>query len=436
MKKWLLACAGLLVSLLLVLPLAMGIALEQAAKILVQGLADTPAVGLGASHFERGYSSSQLSLELNPLLDGAHQKLNLQVHFRQGPLLIGSNSAFGLMGVTLDLKAAPSAQLQSSTEESLYHLDGTLDLKGEGRFTDRYTPLSLNLSTGRGQWSRGEGAGRVNWQAKRLDYEGRLSQLSWQSANFSLNLADTQIAKQVTLQPEGLSWFTRVAFKALNAQVQEDQYWLQRGALGISGQLSGGTPKAERAWHASLVAEEFKSKTLQLASLDANLALDQVPAEGLIPLAALVVSPEPPEVFAEQAYEVAQQYLKPAAGFVIERLGAVQEDKPFWLSGRVELAPLADLPKDAWRTPAQVLSQLTGTAEIHLDKTLLPLWAKGYIEAANTGQPSLSSAQLEVLAKAFVGQGMLTDAGVQYSCNLRFKAGELSLNDKPLVLPF
>ena len=45
MKKWLLACAGLLVSLLLVLPLAMGIALEQAAKILVQSLADTPAVG-------------------------------------------------------------------------------------------------------------------------------------------------------------------------------------------------------------------------------------------------------------------------------------------------------------------------------------------------------------------------------------------------------
>ena len=131
-----------------------------------------------------------------------------------------------------------------------------------------------------------------NWQAKRLDYEGRLSQLSWQSANFSLNLADTQIAKQVTLQPEGLSWFTRVAFKALNAQVQEDQYWLQRGAPGISGQLSGGTPKAERAWHASLVAEEFKSKTLQLASLDANLALDQVPAEGLI-LAALVVSRNP-----------------------------------------------------------------------------------------------------------------------------------------------
>lgn len=435
MKKGLWVFAGLLVSLVAAMPLAVGIALEQAFNLLLRDLAATPAVGLGASRFERGYASSHLSIELRPLLDGTPQPLQLLIHLRHGPVLTGDHLTLGLLGVRLDLKAANTAQLQAAQEE-LYHLDGRMDLWGAARFTDRYNPLSLNLVAGRGQWSRGEGAGRFNWQAKRLDYEGSLAQLSWQSPNLTINLADTQIAKQISLTNSGLSWFSRVAFKALNAQLQANDYWLQRGALGVSGQLNGPLQNNPHRWQMSLVAETFKSKAVQLTSLDANLALEQVPSDGLLAWAALALSPQAEQAYAEQAFSLAQRYLQGPAALVVERVGAVQEEKTFWLTGRVELAPLAALPVEAWRTSEDLMAQLTGAGEIHLDKTLLPIWAKTYLAASGDGGNNFSPAQIEVLAKAFAGQGMLTEVGDHYSCRVAFKPGALLLNDKPVAMPF
>ncbi|HMW73539.1 MAG TPA: DUF945 family protein [Cellvibrionaceae bacterium] len=436
MKKWLIVSASCVLSLAAALPMAVGLGLEPVVNLLVSGLTTQTALGLADSRFERGYANSQLSLTFKPLLDGAPQSLQLVVHFKHGPLLVGAGLELGLLGVTAQLKANPTAQVSTSGDEPVYQLDGRIDLSGAGSFTDRYSPLALTLQQGRGQWSRGEGAGRLNWQTKHLDYEGRLSQLSWQSPNFALNLADTTIAKQVSLRADGLSWFSRVAFKALNAQVQADHYWLQRGALGIGGQASA-TDSAPGRWQLSLVAEEFKAKAVQLASLDANLALDQVPSDALLPFAALMLSSQAPEAWAQEANTLAQQYLKAPAELSIERLGAVQEGKTFWLSGRVDLAALAAMPQQAWQTAQGIATQLNGSGEIHLDKALLPLWAKAYLEASAGGNgQSLAPAQIEILAKAFVGQGMLTEEGANYSCKVVFNAGDISLNGKPMALPF
>lgn len=434
MKKFFLVAAGLLLSLAAALPLAVGLGLEQAVNRLLSELTRVDALALAASRYERGYASSQLDLEFKPLLNGAPQPLSLRVRFKHGPLLAGTQLQLGLLGLNAELTATSTAQLNVAKDEALYQLEGLINVWGAGSFTDCYNPLSLALQQGRGQWGRGEGRGRVNWQAQRVDYEGHLSQLSWQSPELSVNLADIDIAKQASLTADGAQWFSRLAFKALNAQLQNQQYWLQRGALGISRAGSASLATPER-WQMSLVAEDFKAKHLQLTSLDANFALDQVPAAWLLPFAGLLFSAAPPEVFAAQAHALTQQHLKAPAGLLVERFGAVQEGKTFWLSGRVELATLAALPLEAWGAPEAVLGQLAGSGEVHLDKSLLPLWAKAYLDNSSNGQ-TLSPAQIEVLAKAFVAQGMLTEAGEHYRTQVAFKAGEITLNDKPVVLPF
>jgi hypothetical protein len=440
MKKWLFVLAGLLLSLALALPLAIGLGLEQGVNLLLPQLTNNPAAAVVSSLFERGYGTSQLSLVLKPQLDGSPQSVSLLVHFRHGPLLTGGRLELGLLGINLDLKVAPSPQVTIAPDDPLYHLDGRIGLFGAATFVDHYNPISLNLAAGQGQWSRGEGAGRINWQAKRLDYEGRLSQLSWRSPNLVVNLADTQIAKQLSLSGYVINWFSRIAFKALNAQLQEQAYWLQQGALGISGQASAalateGLDAVPARWQLSLVAEDYKSKAVQLTSLDANLALDQVPAAWLVGFAALASNPGSSEEFAGQAAALAKKHIKLPAELLIERIGAVQEGKTFWFTGRVPLAPLTTMPPAAWNSVEATLAQLSGNGEIHLEKTLVPVWAKSYLEASGNGQ-SFSPAQIEVLAKAFVGQGMLTEMGDHYSCKVGFKPGEITLNEKPVLLPF
>jgi hypothetical protein len=419
--------------LLAALPLCLGFALDYAFKQAVNSL------GLSDTHFERGYLSSRAQITLKPLLEGTPQPLSLDIQLQHGPLLLAPSLQLGVLGFTAEVKStAATPQLNvANINEPIYRLQGLIDLKGGGTFTDAYTAASLVLNNGQIQWSRGEGAGQLNLNLKRLTYEGRLSQLSWQAPNTLLNLGVPVISKEITLTPAGLNWLSRITFKALNAQWNAETFWLKNGALGLS---RAPVPDAHTEHlQLSLVAEDFKTPSLQLTVLDANFALNHLPTAWLQDLLTLNTIPLDEASYSQQAYALTQKHLiNSQAEFMVDRLGALQAGKAFWFSGRADLAAAAALPQHTWQDPLSLLPQLAGAGEIHLEKGLLTEWVSSYIAAQNPGSAAqtLPPAQIELFAQAFVGQGMLSDEGAMYACKVVFKPGEVMLNGKPLALPF
>ncbi len=430
MKKWLLLSTGVCFVLLAAMPLIIGAGVNYAVNLLLADSKALAAIGLSTSRFERSYATSALHLEFKPLLEEVVQPFKLVVRFKHGPLLGGKDAGLGLLGFNGEITSTPTPQLAGFSAEPLYQMEGAISFTGKAAFNDFYQPLTITLKEVQGQLGRGAGHGQLNWALKRLDYDGQMSQINWQSPQVQVNLADARMAKQVSLNEQGLSWFSRVSYKAFNAQLGTEHYWLQNGALGIARQ------SVTDRWQLSLVAEEAKSKTLQLHSLDANLALDKVPTPWILGMLGLYSSaPDSPES-AQQAQALSRIYLTNPSELVVERVGAVQDGKSFWFSGRAELASLTTLPVDAWRAPDTLLGTLVGTGDIHLEKALVPLWAQAYLAGQSGQGQALSPAHIEVLAKAFAAQGLLTDEGERFSSTIAFKPGAITLNGKPLDLPF
>ncbi|RYZ98172.1 MAG: DUF945 family protein, partial [Moraxellaceae bacterium] len=418
-------------------PFFIGMGVEYGFNLAVRALQAQPQVALGETTFKRGYLSSKIHMDFNLLLETQPQPLTLDVQVQHGPLLMGPSLAFGLLGMAGEIKAvAVTPQLTiSSLDQPIYSWAANVGATGTGTFNDKYNPITLNFTQGQMQWSRGEGSGRLDVRLKRIDYEGHLAQLSWQSPDVVIQLADANIAKQIVLSPAGLTWFSRAAFKAMNAQWNGEHYWLKSGALGISRTDQAATER----WQVSLVAEDFKSDSMQLTSLDANLALDQMPTSLVPALASLMLSHGNDATFHQQARELSREYSGSShASLLIERFGALQEGKSFWFSASANLEHLLGLPENAWQDPQNLLSQLVASGEIHLQKELLRDWVQAYLAAHNSpgNQPSFSAAQIDVFTQAFMGQGMLSDEGSMYGSKLKFNAGDITLNDKPMALPF
>ncbi|HEY6529074.1 MAG TPA: DUF945 family protein [Cellvibrionaceae bacterium] len=437
MKKCLKIVALLALVIIAATPFFVGMGLEYGFNLALRALQVEPQVVLGEAKFKRGYLSSSVHVDFKLLLEAQPQSLTLDIHLQHGPLLMGPRLCFGLLNMAGEIKvAAVTPQLGvGSLDQPIYSWVGTIGATGTGAFSDHYNPATLNFKQGQMRWSRGEGTGRLDMRLKRIDYEGHLSQLSWQSPDITMQLADANIAKQIVLSSSGLSWFSRAAFKAMNAQWNGDHYWFKNGALGISRSDQAATER----WQLSLVSEEFKSDSMQLTSLDANLALDQMPPHVLPALASLMLSHEDDATFYQQAAALSREYLSSSpASLLIERFGALQEGKSFWFSARAGLEHLLGLPQEAWQDPQILLSQLVGGGEVHLQKELLRSWVEAYLAARNSpgNQRNFSAAQIDVFTQAFMGQGMLSDEGSMYGSKLVFDAGEITLNSKPMALPF
>lgn len=434
MKKFVAIIIALLLLVSAALPLIIGWGLTFAARLAIESVPVSSAFAIEDVQINSGYFSSQYHLVLKPKIEGETQSIALDLQLQHGPVLNSPQITFGWLGAQLQatiLKESEHIKTQSA-QLPAYQLQGKIGFGADAEFTDRYQPLELIINGAKLHWDAGSGGGQFKLAQGKLTYQGQLGFLNFSSADFQINLAPAVVNKEVSISNTGeFSWLSRIAFTTGGGHLNREAFNLVNGAMGIS---RAPTDRHDRL-QLSLVAEQFVAPGVALNVLDANFALHQLPKDWLMQLVEQL----------SQGHADNATLLQHMAGFKadfqrensqlqIERFGAAVQDKPFWLTGQAPLAKLVAIPAESFADLSALLAVLEAKVDLTLDKALLVDGLKAYIDTQNPGAMSL--AQIEVLAQAFVAQGLFASTGEMYTTSLTLKPGEITLNDKPLPLPY
>lgn len=433
MKKIVAIISAVLLLVAVTLPLIMGWILTYAAKLAIQSVPVSSAFTINDVQINSGYFSSQYHLVLQSTIEGETQSIALDLQVQHGPVFRSPQVTFGWLGAQLQATVKDTAHIKIQSDQlPAYQLQGKISFSGDADFTDVYQPLELAINGAKIQWDAGGGSGRFNLAQGKLTYQGQLGFLYFSSANFQINLAQAVVNKEMALSNAGqLSWLSRIAFKTGDGQLNKEVFNLVNGAVGISSAPSNLHDRLQL----SLVAEQFAATNVQLNVLDANFALHQLPKDWLTQVIDPISSHATDNISFDRFMSgFAADFQRENSQLQIERFGAVVQEKPFWFSGQVPLAKLVSIPAESFADLAGLLAVLEAKVDLTLDQSLLVDGLKAYIDTQNPG--AMARSQIEVLAQAFVAQGLLTGTADMYTTTLILKPGEITLNDKPLPLPY
>ena len=470
MKKLGVIVVSVVAALVLGLPPVLGMITESQVNARVESLAGNPFVAARVISFERGWFSSTTKIELGlspnylvqlaalstmrsgpaPMTAALARGATIVVDMAHGPVPVLGGAHLGLsrMVARLDPEVEGYAELlQRLAIPYLFEFRGRTGFTGAVAFDADAPPIDVAADDGRVRFSGAVLAGSFAGGAVR--YEGRVDSLEFTSGTGAFSLQGFSAAGDNEFRSPYLALGTIVMLiehaTMLDAQFSEPMFEATNLRLASEFELDDGGLLANGQWTYaidSLAAVDMQVRDANVGVIVRNLDVDALEAYAAVmqrtAAAALV---DPSQVLADVTPAI-ERLLAAGPSVALDPIRFSLNNELFDARIRLNAKPDALPPAGALdlRDPTLWLSLLDGTAGATISKVLardLAIQATALQIAGNQAVPPdqaeyMAEAQAGLVLVTLVSQGILTDGGENYSTELAFMNGTLSINGNPL----